>query len=155
MIICQVKNLTQNGMVKELTCAYKELCLCAPSDMTFDNPATHLMYYNTLKLHVMRHVNLAQIITKTVLTTGAVSPSVIPFATTFSGPLPPPIQEPTLPEITSPPIEEDIANLPIIPTVLNLRNDPCLVAYPLGTPDLEQVMAVALGLARDGASPCL
>ncbi|KAJ9065881.1 hypothetical protein DSO57_1015117 [Entomophthora muscae] len=55
-----------------------------------------------------------------VLTTGAVSPLAIPFAITFSGPLPPPIQEPTLPEITSPPIEEDITNLPIIPNVLNL-----------------------------------
>ncbi|KAJ9060934.1 hypothetical protein DSO57_1025667 [Entomophthora muscae] len=55
-----------------------------------------------------------------VHTKGAYSPLVIPFATTFSGPLPPPIQEPTLPEITSPPIEEDITNPPIIPTVLNL-----------------------------------
>ncbi|KAJ9086977.1 hypothetical protein DSO57_1037941 [Entomophthora muscae] len=49
-----------------------------------------------------------------VLTTGAVSPSVTPFTTTFSGPLPLPIQEPTLPEITSPPIEEDITYPPIV-----------------------------------------
>ncbi|KAJ9085769.1 hypothetical protein DSO57_1010779 [Entomophthora muscae] len=60
MIICQVKNLTQTGTVKELTHTYKELCLCAPSDMAFDTPATHLMYYDTLKLHMMRHVNLDQ-----------------------------------------------------------------------------------------------
>ncbi|KAJ9089904.1 hypothetical protein DSO57_1008305 [Entomophthora muscae] len=84
-----------------------------------------------------------------------VSPSVIPFASTFEGPLPPPIQESTSPEITSPLIEEDIVNPPIVPTVLNLGNGPCLVAYPMGTPDLEQVMAVALGIARDGAIPCL
>ena len=61
MIICQVKNLTQTGTIKELTRAYKELCLCAPFNMVFDNPATHLMYYNALKLHVMRHVNLDQV----------------------------------------------------------------------------------------------
>ncbi|KAJ9048320.1 hypothetical protein DSO57_1036297 [Entomophthora muscae] len=79
-----------------------------------------------------------------VLTTGSVSPLVIPFATTFLSPLPPPIQEPTPPEITSPPIEEGIADPPIVPIVLNLGNDPCLVAYPLGTPDLEQVMAVVM-----------
>ncbi|KAJ9070114.1 hypothetical protein DSO57_1011729 [Entomophthora muscae] len=79
-----------------------------------------------------------------VLTTGAVSPLVIPFSFTLSGSLPPPIQEPTSPEIISPPIEEDIANLPIIPTVLNLGNDHRLVAYPMGTPDLEQVMVVAM-----------
>ncbi|KAJ9061016.1 hypothetical protein DSO57_1024774 [Entomophthora muscae] len=39
MIIRQVKNLTQTGTVKELTRAYKELCLCAPSNMAFDTPA--------------------------------------------------------------------------------------------------------------------
>ena len=72
--------------------------------------------------------------TKMVLTTGAVSPLVIPFASTFSGPLPLPIWELTLPEITSPPIDEDIANPPIVPTVLYLGNGPHLVAYPLGTP---------------------
>ncbi|KAJ9054203.1 hypothetical protein DSO57_1017166 [Entomophthora muscae] len=33
----------------------------APSDMAFDTPATHLMYYNTLKLHMMRHINLDQV----------------------------------------------------------------------------------------------
>ncbi|KAJ9059942.1 hypothetical protein DSO57_1036276 [Entomophthora muscae] len=58
MIIHQVKNLTQTGTVKELTCAYEELRLCAPSSMAFDTPPTHLMYYNALKLYVMRHVNL-------------------------------------------------------------------------------------------------
>ncbi|KAJ9062222.1 hypothetical protein DSO57_1013088 [Entomophthora muscae] len=78
-----------------------------------------------------------------------------PFTTTFSGPLPPPIQEPTSPEITSPHIKEDITDPPIVPTVLNLGNGPRLVAYSLGTPDLKQVMAVALGLARDGAILCL
>ncbi|KAJ9073515.1 hypothetical protein DSO57_1015651 [Entomophthora muscae] len=67
-----------------------------------------------------------------MLTTGDASPLVIPFAST-------------------PPIEEDIANQPITPTVLNLRNGPCLVAYPMGTPDLEQVMSVALGIACEGA----
>ncbi|KAJ9058375.1 hypothetical protein DSO57_1012836 [Entomophthora muscae] len=61
MIIRQVKNLTQTGTVKELTRAYKELHLCAPSDMAFDTPLTQLMYYNALKLHVMRHVNLDQV----------------------------------------------------------------------------------------------
>ncbi|KAJ9082496.1 hypothetical protein DSO57_1004061 [Entomophthora muscae] len=30
----------------------------APFNMAFDNPATHLMYYDTLKPHVMRHNNL-------------------------------------------------------------------------------------------------
>ncbi|KAJ9051159.1 hypothetical protein DSO57_1007311 [Entomophthora muscae] len=90
-----------------------------------------------------------------VLTTGAVSPLVIPFASTFSGPLPPPIQEPTSSKITSPPIEEDIADPPIVPTVLNLGNGPRLVAYPMDTPDLEQVMVVALGIACEGAIPCL
>ncbi|KAJ9068873.1 hypothetical protein DSO57_1024310 [Entomophthora muscae] len=40
VIIHQVKNLTQTGTVKELTRAYEELCLQAPSDMTFDNAAT-------------------------------------------------------------------------------------------------------------------
>ncbi|KAJ9052933.1 hypothetical protein DSO57_1029175 [Entomophthora muscae] len=44
--------------VKELTRAYKELCLHAPSDMGFDNPATHLMYYDVLKPHMMRNINL-------------------------------------------------------------------------------------------------
>ncbi|KAJ9070569.1 hypothetical protein DSO57_1006619 [Entomophthora muscae] len=43
------------------------------------------------------------------LTTGAVSPLIIPFATMFSGPLSPSIQKPSSPEITSP-IEEDIAD---------------------------------------------
>lgn len=90
-----------------------------------------------------------------VLITGAVSPSVIPFATTFSGPSPPPIQESSSPEITSPPIEEDISDPPIIPTALNLENGPRLVAYPMGTPDLEQVMTIALGIARNGAIPHL
>ncbi|KAJ9079780.1 hypothetical protein DSO57_1031951 [Entomophthora muscae] len=61
MIIRQLKNLTQTGTMKELTRTYKELQLHAPSDMAFDTPATHLMYYNALKLHVMRHVNLDQI----------------------------------------------------------------------------------------------
>ncbi|KAJ9061431.1 hypothetical protein DSO57_1020921 [Entomophthora muscae] len=61
MIIRQVKNLTQTGTVKELTHTYKELRLCAPSNMAFDIPATHLMYYDALKLHVMRHVNLDQV----------------------------------------------------------------------------------------------
>ncbi|KAJ9058796.1 hypothetical protein DSO57_1008606 [Entomophthora muscae] len=61
MIIRKVKNLTQTGTVKELTCAYKELGLSAPSDMAFDTPAIHLMYYNALKLHMMRHVNLDQV----------------------------------------------------------------------------------------------
>ncbi|KAJ9077696.1 hypothetical protein DSO57_1014318 [Entomophthora muscae] len=61
MIIRQVKNLTQTGTIKELTRAYKELRLCAPSDMAFDTQATHLMYYNALKLHVMRHMNLDQV----------------------------------------------------------------------------------------------
>ncbi|KAJ9053996.1 hypothetical protein DSO57_1019012 [Entomophthora muscae] len=87
-----------------------------------------------------------------VLTAGTVSPLVIPFATLFSGPLSPPIQEPSSPEITSTPIEEDIADPPIVPTVLNLGNGPRLVAYPLGTPGLEQVMVVALGLAHNGPS---
>ncbi|KAJ9066598.1 hypothetical protein DSO57_1007942 [Entomophthora muscae] len=41
--------------------------------------------------------------------------------------------------------------LPIVPTVLNLGSSPRLVAYPLGTPDLEQVMAIA----RDRAISCL
>ncbi|KAJ9087161.1 hypothetical protein DSO57_1035969 [Entomophthora muscae] len=48
MIIRQVKNLTQTGTIKKLTCAYEELCLCAPSNMAFDTPATHLMYYNAV-----------------------------------------------------------------------------------------------------------
>ncbi|KAJ9062286.1 hypothetical protein DSO57_1012289 [Entomophthora muscae] len=61
IIIYKVKNLNQTGTMKEPTCAYKEPQLCAPSDMAFDTPATHLMYYNTLKLHVMRHVNLDQV----------------------------------------------------------------------------------------------
>ncbi|KAJ9088389.1 hypothetical protein DSO57_1023622 [Entomophthora muscae] len=39
MIICQVKSLTQTGTVKEPTYAYKEIQLCAPSDMDFDTPA--------------------------------------------------------------------------------------------------------------------
>ncbi|KAJ9059621.1 hypothetical protein DSO57_1000579, partial [Entomophthora muscae] len=39
-----------------------------------------------------------------VLTTGAVNPLIIPFASMFSGPLPPPIQEPSSPEIASPPV---------------------------------------------------
>ncbi|KAJ9048966.1 hypothetical protein DSO57_1029362 [Entomophthora muscae] len=90
-----------------------------------------------------------------VLTTGAVSSLVIPFASLFSGPFSLPIQEPTSPEITSPPIKEDIADPPFVPTVLNLGNGPCLVAYPMGAPDLEQVMAVALEIARDGAIPLL
>ncbi|KAJ9088542.1 hypothetical protein DSO57_1022153 [Entomophthora muscae] len=90
-----------------------------------------------------------------VLTTGSVSPSFIPFDTTFPGPLPPLIQEPSLPEITSPPIKEDISYLPIVPTVVNLGNDSCLVAYSMSTPDLEQVMVIALGIAHNGAIPCL
>ncbi|KAJ9054775.1 hypothetical protein DSO57_1010650 [Entomophthora muscae] len=90
-----------------------------------------------------------------VLTTGAVSPLVVLFASTFSGPLPPPIQELNSPEITSPPIEEDIANQPITPTILNLGNGLRLVAYPMSTPDLDQVMLVALGIACEGAIPCL
>ncbi|KAJ9065627.1 hypothetical protein DSO57_1017558 [Entomophthora muscae] len=61
MITRQVKNLTQTGTMKELTHAYEELQLCAPSDMAFDTPATHLMYYDALKLHVMRHLNLDQV----------------------------------------------------------------------------------------------
>ncbi|KAJ9076726.1 hypothetical protein DSO57_1023472 [Entomophthora muscae] len=61
MIICQVKSLTQTGTVKEFTRTYKELQLRASSDMAFDTPVTHLMYYNTLKLHVMRHMNLDQV----------------------------------------------------------------------------------------------
>ncbi|KAJ9058715.1 hypothetical protein DSO57_1009548 [Entomophthora muscae] len=60
MIIRQVKNLTQTGTVKELTQAYKELQLCAPLDMALDTPATHLIHYDTLKSHLMRHVNLDQ-----------------------------------------------------------------------------------------------
>ncbi|KAJ9079745.1 hypothetical protein DSO57_1032278 [Entomophthora muscae] len=71
------------------------------------------------------------------------------------GPLPPPTQEPTLPEIIIPPIEEEIANLLIVPTVLNHGSGPCLLVYPLGTLDLEQVMVVALRIARDGAFSCL
>ncbi|KAJ9055398.1 hypothetical protein DSO57_1004260 [Entomophthora muscae] len=67
-------------------------------------------------------------------------PLVTPFATTFSGSLPPPIQELTFPEIPSPPIKEKITDPPIVHTVLNLGNGPCLVAYPLGTPDWEKVM---------------
>lgn len=58
MIARNVKNLTQTGTVKELTRAYEELRLRAPPDMAFDTPATHLMYYDALKPHVMRHVNL-------------------------------------------------------------------------------------------------
>ncbi|KAJ9084181.1 hypothetical protein DSO57_1027120 [Entomophthora muscae] len=61
MIIRQVMNLTQAGTVKELTRAYKEPCLWAPSDMAFENPATHLMHYDTLKQHAMRHINLDQV----------------------------------------------------------------------------------------------
>ncbi|KAJ9071169.1 hypothetical protein DSO57_1000174 [Entomophthora muscae] len=60
-----------------------------------------------------------------VLTTGAVSLLVIPFVSTLSGLLPPPIQESTSPEITSPSIKKDIADPPIVPTVLNLGNGPC------------------------------
>ncbi|KAJ9086490.1 hypothetical protein DSO57_1003423 [Entomophthora muscae] len=65
------------------------------------------------------------------------------------------IHDTTSPEITSPPIKEDIADPSIVPTILSLRNNPHLMDYPLGTPDLEQVMTVALGLACDGAIPCL
>ncbi|KAJ9062976.1 hypothetical protein DSO57_1004921 [Entomophthora muscae] len=61
MIIRQVKNLTQTGTVKELTRTYEELQLYAPSEMGFNTPATHLMYYDALKLHVMRHMNLDQV----------------------------------------------------------------------------------------------
>ncbi|KAJ9067204.1 hypothetical protein DSO57_1001841 [Entomophthora muscae] len=82
-----------------------------------------------------------------MLTTGALRPLVIPFASTFSGPLPLLKQEPTSPEITSPHIEENITDPPIAPTVLNLVNGPCLVAYPMGTPDLEHVMAVVVKAA--------
>ncbi|KAJ9085347.1 hypothetical protein DSO57_1014972 [Entomophthora muscae] len=70
MIIQQVKNLTQTGTVKKLTCAYEELRLWAPSDIAFDNPATHIMYYDTLKLHMMRHVNLDQVINLQSLLSG-------------------------------------------------------------------------------------
>ncbi|KAJ9064124.1 hypothetical protein DSO57_1033675 [Entomophthora muscae] len=65
------------------------------------------------------------------------------------------IKSQILPEITSLPIEEDIADLPIVSTVLNLGSGPRLVAYPLGTPDLEKVIAVALEIASNGAIPCL
>ncbi|KAJ9087487.1 hypothetical protein DSO57_1032882 [Entomophthora muscae] len=85
-----------------------------------------------------------------VLTTGTVSLLVTPFASTFSGPLPLPIWESISPEITSPPIEEDIVNPPIVPAVLNLGHGPRLAAYPMGTPDLEKVMAVALGVKNAG-----
>ncbi|KAJ9061706.1 hypothetical protein DSO57_1017959 [Entomophthora muscae] len=49
--------------------------------------------------------------------------------------------------------KEDISDPPIFPTVLNLGNGPCLVAYLMSTPNLEQVMAVALGIAHEGAIP--
>ncbi|KAJ9085201.1 hypothetical protein DSO57_1016353 [Entomophthora muscae] len=51
-----------DGTEKEFTRLYKELCLQAPSDMAFDNPATHLVYYNTLKPHIIIHINLYQVI---------------------------------------------------------------------------------------------
>ncbi|KAJ9074256.1 hypothetical protein DSO57_1008242 [Entomophthora muscae] len=50
-----------NRRVKKLTWSYKEHHLHAPSDIPFDTPATHLVYYNTLKLYVMRNVNLDQV----------------------------------------------------------------------------------------------
>ncbi|KAJ9067487.1 hypothetical protein DSO57_1038652 [Entomophthora muscae] len=59
MIICQGKNMIQTGTVKELKRAYKEVFLCTSSDMTFNNPATHLMYYNTIKAHVVRNDNFS------------------------------------------------------------------------------------------------
>ncbi|KAJ9086369.1 hypothetical protein DSO57_1004764 [Entomophthora muscae] len=61
MIICQVKNLTQTGAVKELTRSYEDLHLHTPSEMAFDNPSTHLMYFNTPKAHVMIYFNLNQV----------------------------------------------------------------------------------------------
>ncbi|KAJ9078774.1 hypothetical protein DSO57_1003238 [Entomophthora muscae] len=61
MTICQVKDLMQTGTVKDLKRAYKELHLHAHSEMAFDNPITHLMCYNALKSHIMRHVNLDQV----------------------------------------------------------------------------------------------
>ncbi|KAJ9073382.1 hypothetical protein DSO57_1017095 [Entomophthora muscae] len=57
---------------------------------------------------------------KVVLTTGAASPLTIPFDATFSGLSSPLLQEFSSPEITSPPIKEDISDPPIILTVLNL-----------------------------------
>ncbi|KAJ9052096.1 hypothetical protein DSO57_1037582 [Entomophthora muscae] len=48
------------------------------------------------------------------------TPLGIAFATTFSGQSPTLLQEPPLPEITGPPIEEEILDLTIVPNVLNL-----------------------------------
>ncbi|KAJ9070664.1 hypothetical protein DSO57_1005465 [Entomophthora muscae] len=61
---------------------------------------------------------------------------VIAFATTFLGQSPTLLQELSLPEITGPPIEEEILDLTIVPNVLNLGNSPCLVAYPMGISNL-------------------
>ncbi|KAJ9077380.1 hypothetical protein DSO57_1017177 [Entomophthora muscae] len=74
-----------------------------------------------------------------VLTTGAVSLLVIPFATLFLGPLLPPIQEPSSPEITSPPSKEDIADPPIVSTVLNLGNGPRLDVKAQNGPETPYV----------------
>ncbi|KAJ9057590.1 hypothetical protein DSO57_1021135 [Entomophthora muscae] len=63
------------------------------------------------------------------------------------------IQDPSLPEVSSPSMKEDINDLPITPTVLNLASGPCLVAYPLGTPDLDQIISVALRLAQKRSHP--
>ncbi|KAJ9078249.1 hypothetical protein DSO57_1008633 [Entomophthora muscae] len=60
-----------------------------------------------------------------------------PFTITFSGSLPLLIQDPSFPEVSSPPLEEDMTDLPTTPTLLNLINGPCLVAYPLGTPEWD------------------
>ena len=39
---------------------YKELCICVPTLMIFDNPAMMLNFYNGLKPHVLPYINLHQ-----------------------------------------------------------------------------------------------
>ncbi|KAJ9077198.1 hypothetical protein DSO57_1019028 [Entomophthora muscae] len=92
---------------------------------------------------------------KIVLTTGTASVLVTLFNTTFSSPPSLPIQDLSLPEVSSPLMKEDIISLPITPTILNLANGPHLVYYLLGIPGLDQITLVALGLACEGAVPNL
>ncbi|KAJ9078833.1 hypothetical protein DSO57_1002465 [Entomophthora muscae] len=83
-----------------------------------------------------------------VLTTGALSLSLMPYANTFVCLACPMSSKCTLPTIAGTPIEEDITDIPTISKVIKIATRPQISPLSLEAPSHEQIQYAAFNLVR-------
>ena len=89
--------------------------------------------------------------TNLVLTTGATSPCISTFSIPFSGPSRAPLLKDSPPPESSPPVEEDIADPPALPSIVIVPFRPQEALLTLPSLTFDQIRESALSLAQNGS----